>query len=98
MIVENLKKAAKANSVRLRIPLIAGFNDSEAHLERVAQLGKELRAERISLLPYHEGGRSKWEQMGMSYPFPEGKSPDDEQVQRLRSIVETSGIEVAVSS
>jgi pyruvate formate lyase activating enzyme len=53
---------------------------------------------KISLLPYHEGGKSKSEQMGRPYPFSDGKAPKDEHINYLKSIVEMEGIKVSVGS
>lgn len=97
LILANINKASGlAKSIWLRMPLIKNFNDSESHIRRVITLGKYIKAERISLLPYHEGGKSKCEQMGRVYPFPEGRSPDDETVERLRAMIENAGLRATV--
>lgn len=99
VILENLKRASGlSKAIWLRMPLIKDFNDSEAHIRKVIALGKEIRAEKVSLLPYHEGGKSKCEQMGRDYPFPEGKSPTDEEIERLKGIIEEEGLKVSIGS
>jgi len=99
VILENLKKASGlAKPIWLRMPLIKDFNDSEAHIRKVIALGKEIRAEKISLLPYHEGGKTKCEQMGRDYPFPEGESPTDEEIERLKDTIEKEGLKVTIGS
>ena len=98
IILENLKKAAKTNKIWLRIPLIAGFNDSEEHIKKIALLGMEVGAQKISLLPYHEGGKSKSEQLGRLYQFHEGKIPDDEHVNKLKRIIKNEGLKVTVGN
>lgn len=96
IILENLKKAAKTTEVWLRIPLIHGFNDSEEHLRAMARLGKELGIRKISLLPYHEGGRSKSIQLGVAYGFTEGETPDEKDVDQMKQMIEAMGLEVTV--
>jgi len=96
LILKNLKRTAKQNQVWLRVPLIAGFNDSEEHIERIAALGKENAAQKISLLPYHEGGKSKCGQLGRSYGFPNGNAPDDKRTDALKRIIERAGLTVSV--
>jgi pyruvate formate lyase activating enzyme len=98
LILENLTKASKVPSIWLRIPLIADFNDSMEHIEGVAKLGKRIGAEKISLLPYHEGGKSKCKQMGRPYPSPETKAPSDEHIERLKELIQETGIKAAIGN
>jgi pyruvate formate lyase activating enzyme len=98
LILENIRKASKKKTLWLRMPLIAGFNDSDAHLARLIDLAKAVAAEKISLLPYHEGGKSKCEQLGRPYPFPEGKAPGDERIGSIKGIIEKAGITVSIGS
>ncbi|MBN1652721.1 MAG: glycyl-radical enzyme activating protein [Deltaproteobacteria bacterium] len=98
LILDNLRKAASQSRIWLRVPLIAGFNDSAEHLEKIAELGKEIGAQKISLLPYHEGGKSKCEQLGLTYGFAEGKAPDEEDIHRLKRIIEKSGLTASVGN
>jgi pyruvate formate lyase activating enzyme len=98
-ILENLRRAsAEARAIWLRMPLIADYNDSEAHIREVIRLGKEIGAEKISLLPYHEGGESKCRQMGKAYPFVNGRSPTDEAIHRLKGLIEAEGLKAGVGS
>lgn len=97
-ILDNLRRVAGEKEVWLRVPLIAGFNDSDAHIDHIAVLGREIGAKKISLLPYHEGGKSKSEQLGRSYGFPDGKAPDDDRVQYLKGLIEKRGIRASVGS
>jgi pyruvate formate lyase activating enzyme len=98
LILENVRRAAKQTRVWLRVPLIAGFNDSEEHIKRIAVLGQEINAQKISLLPYHEGGKSKCGQLGIPYGFPNGKAPDDKWIGELKSTIEKVGLSASVSS
>lgn len=95
-ILENLRKTAKGSKLWLRVPLIAGFNDSESHIRQIAILGVEIGAEKISLLPYHEGGKAKREQQGMSYAFPEGRASEEKHVEALRRVIEAAGMTASV--
>jgi pyruvate formate lyase activating enzyme len=99
LILENLEKAAQSRTkIWLRIPLIAGFNDSPDHIRDLATLGIRMGAEKVSLLPYHDGGSSKCRQMGRPYPFADGKRPDDEQVEQLKRIIADAGLAVSVGN
>jgi len=98
LIIENLIQASRRINVWLRIPLIAGFNDSEEHIGRIAHLGKTNRVDKISLLPYHEGGKTKCEQLGRPYQFSGGKAPSEEHIMRLKEVVEGEGIRASIGS
>jgi pyruvate formate lyase activating enzyme len=98
IILDNLRKAAKLAHIWLRIPLISGFNDSNDHIKRIASLGKEIGAQKISLLPYHEGGKSKCGQLGLPFGFPEGKEVGEKHVDKLKRIIEKSGLKASVGN
>jgi pyruvate formate lyase activating enzyme len=98
VLLENLRKASATNNIWLRVPLIAGFNDSAAHIKKIALLGKDVGAQKISLLPYHEGGKSKCRQLGTPYGFPDGKTPDEKQINKVKKIIEKAGLAVSVGN
>jgi pyruvate formate lyase activating enzyme len=79
------------------MPLVAGFNDSEEHIEKVAKLGGKLGVEKISLLPYHEGGLSKCRQLGRPYGFTDGRAPSKEHLERLKELLEKRNLKVSVN-
>jgi pyruvate formate lyase activating enzyme len=97
-ILENLRRAAGSTRIWLRVPLIAGFNDSEEHVRGLVDLAKEVGAEKISLLPYHLGGESKCAQIGTVYGFDDGRAPEAEHVAMLKQLIEASGVAASVSS
>ncbi len=52
----------------IRIPVIPGYNDSDENLTAVADLLSTLKSvERVDILPQHEYGRVKYEQLDMEY-------------------------------
>jgi len=94
LILENLRRTAEktASTIWIRVPLIAGYNDSPNHIRRLALLAREVGAEKISLLPYHEGGKSKCEQIGRTYPLPDARAPTEEHIKELRKIITELGV------
>ena len=98
LILENLLSVGKENRLWLRMPVIPGYNDTEENILAVAALGKSLGAEKLSLLAYHEGGRSKSGQIGKTYAFPEGKVPADDRMQKLKELVAGNGMVVSIGS
>jgi len=52
----------------VRLPIIPGYNDSEEDLAAVVELLKTLNSVvRVDILPEHEFGKVKYEQIGMEY-------------------------------
>ena len=98
LILENLEKASTLTKIWLRIPLIAGFNDSLDLIRRIAALGKRLGTQKVSLLPYHEGGISKSEQLGRPYPVPDAKAPSEKHINKLKGIIEREGLKVSIGN
>jgi pyruvate formate lyase activating enzyme len=98
LILENLLKVSRAKPVWLRVPLIAHFNDSEEHVRDIIRLAQRLDVEKISLLPYHEGGKSKCMQMGLVYRFDEGIAPDEEQTIHFKELIEEEGLKAAIGN
>ncbi len=96
LILANLARAADCCPVWLRVPLIAGYNDSPQLLERIAALGKKTGVEKVSLLPYHEGGESKSAQMGKTQK--QAAAPGTERLEVLKKIVEGAGLKVSVGN
>jgi pyruvate formate lyase activating enzyme len=97
-ILDNLRRAAGRTRIWLRVPLIAGFNDSDEHIGGVLRLAREVGAEKISLLPYHEGGRAKSGQIGGVYAFDEGRAPDEVRVRSLKEFIESGDVTASIGA
>lgn len=68
-------RAASGRQLALRIPLINGYNTSDACVEGFLQILQGLSRHpqfTVELLPYHEYGRIKWEKHGMEYLVRDG--------------------------
>lgn len=72
-ILNNLRAFGAISSPKtrllLRMPVIPDFNDSHAHAELVIAFMKAHSYFEINLLPFHRMGLSKWEQLGLTYPY-----------------------------
>jgi pyruvate formate lyase activating enzyme len=97
LILENLRKLAAdaADRIKIRIPLIEGYNADDANIAKVCELGKELGIGEIHLLPYHQFGEPKYAKLGWAYAF-DGRTPDDRAVERIRDRLENDGFKVTV--
>lgn len=80
-ILENLRLLDETGAeIWLRVPVIPGFNDTEAEMTGIAALAANLnRLHSVTLIPYHPLGAAKYRELGSSCPYdPEGtgKAPE----------------------
>lgn len=67
LIEENLIRLSElGKTIRLRCPLISGYNDTDDHLTKIAQLSHLAGICGVELLPYHDFGRDKKKRIGGS--------------------------------
>jgi pyruvate formate lyase activating enzyme len=97
-ILANARIVARKVRTWFRIPLIENFNDDVDHIGRVAEIAREIGIEKISILPYHEGGLTKCSQIGQDYLMPDAKSPSDGHIEALRGIISQKGVNITISS
>lgn len=72
IIHRNIRALATSNwpgRAVVRVPVIAGFNDTEENVRNLIKFMKELGLTELNLLPFHPLGESKWRQCGMVYPY-----------------------------
>jgi pyruvate formate lyase activating enzyme len=98
LIIANFKKVAAKVKTWLRIPVITGVNDSEPEMEGVANFASALQApvEKLSLLPLHHWGESKYARLGRKYPFKGVQSPSEENIKKYKEILESRGLQVEI--
>jgi len=91
-ILENLQKVAARpkSKIWVRHPLIPNFNDSEEDLEELCKFVRTLgpAVEKLSLLPYHKFGETKYTATGRTYPWAEASLLSDERVEELKQMAE----------
>lgn len=94
-ILENARLVAGNVRTWFRIPLIRGLNDGEGEIREAAAMARRLGVEKISLLPYHPGGRDKRRQIGRGGPAFPGRAPAARRIQKLQKIIEAEGVAVS---
>lgn len=80
VIKANILKAKEQNKrLFIRIPLINTFNADQKTVLEFLEYFKEINYENLSLelLKYHEYGKDKWEQNGLTYKFKDGFVTDE---------------------
>ncbi|MDE5415922.1 pyruvate formate-lyase-activating protein [Alkalihalobacterium chitinilyticum] len=80
--------AEKQQPVWIRHVLIPGITDADEDLERLASFIDTLsNVEKVEILPYHQMGVYKWEQLGLEYPLSHVSPPETETVERAKQIL-----------
>ncbi|WP_460276998.1 glycerol dehydratase activator DhaB2 [Clostridium sp. CTA-5] len=94
IILNNIKLSDEiSKEIIIRVPVIEGFNADFESIREIAEFSKTLKKlKRIDLLPYHNYGESKYEAIGKEYLLKELKTPSEEKMRELKSLVENMGI------
>jgi pyruvate formate lyase activating enzyme len=95
LILNNAKRIASHKPIRIRVPLIPGFNDSPEQVRAIVTfVKKELGSVPIDLLPYNRLGESKYELLERGYCSLQ--SQEEVQLRTLESLLNSQGEPAAV--
>ena len=76
----------------IRQVLVPGYTDDEEDLLKLKEFTDSLNTvKRIEILPYHNMGKFKWEELGQEYPLEDVPLPNKEQVDKAKELL---GIEL----
>ena len=94
LILANARVIAReANELIIRTPVIPTFNDSDEEIRAIAEFAASLEGVReMHLLPYHRIGSDKYAGLGRVYGMAHIQPPPREQMERLLSIVRSTGL------
>ena len=94
-VLFNARKLAESRcAVLVRVPLIPGFNDTDAELYDIADFLAKTGLKRVEIMPYHALGLGKYRALGKAYSLPVTAKP---RVPEAVDILKGAGIEVEVS-
>jgi len=88
-----------AKDILIRYPVIPGYNDEPANLEKTRSFIAETKNEnlkKICLLPYHRTGASKYKRFGMEYRMGDTAQPSAGRMNELKKYFEETGIKVKI--
>ncbi len=97
-ILKNLLSLSEAHSnIRIRIPVIPGFNDDAENLGATAAFVASLAGIRqVDLLPYHSTGAGKFPRIGLDYPLQNTSTPDDARMDELAVHFRSRGLTTTI--
>ena len=82
--------------MRVRLPLIPGYNDSEENLKKTAEFMVANNIKHIDLLPYHSFAENKYKRIGRKYEAAGIKEPTEEEMMEHKALLESCGLEVNI--
>lgn len=84
--------AALGKAVWLRYVLVPGLTDQLSDIEALARYASGLgNIQRVDVLPFHQMGRYKWQELGLEYTLADTDPPEPELTERVRAVFRTRG-------
>lgn len=84
--------AALKKPVWLRYVLVPGWTDNLADIEQLARYAHGLgNIERVDVLPFHQMGKFKWAELGLTYSLENTEPPEPELTYAVRNIFRSIG-------
>jgi pyruvate formate lyase activating enzyme len=85
--------AALRRPVWVRFVLVPGWTDDPEEIARIAEFaGKLGNVERVDVLPFHQMGRFKWQQLGLEYTLRDVEPPSPGAVERACAAFRAEGL------
>ncbi len=95
-LARRLSEACKPMWVRF--VLVPGLTDDADNITGLARFVAGLtNVERVEIVPFHQLGRGKWEELGLPYRLSDTEPPTHDEIARAANLFATEGIEVGVS-
>ncbi len=92
-ILSNLSYLVEQGAnILVRLPLIPGHNDSDEDMSAVAAELARLGLAQVELMPYHNYGAGKYQQLGMTYELESLVKQPQDRLKEIHDIFAASGI------
>jgi pyruvate formate lyase activating enzyme len=98
IILSNAQRISERNvAIYIRVPLIPGYNDSEANLKAVSRFASSLNSlVEVHLMPVHHLGTKRYESLNRPYPIAGVPLIPKETMQGMQQLVETYGVKCKI--
>ena len=97
LILQNLKMLANdGKAIRVRVPIIPGFNDDNENLDALSEFLSPLKIRDIDLLPYHELGNDKYRRMNLSSDMEGVVPPTTAEMESIAARLRRDGFHVRI--
>jgi len=82
----------------IRFVLVPGLTDDPHNISGLARFVAGLpNVERVEVVPFHQMGQYKWEELGVPYRLSDTEPPTPEEAQRAQDLFEAEGVAVGVT-
>ena len=100
LILENARRiSSKGIPMIIRVPVIPGYTDGEDSIRGIMEFACVLESVvKVDLLPFHRLGEPKYRKLDRSYAFEGTQPPAGVDMQELKRIVESLGLQAKVMS
>ena len=100
LILSNLALVVeKGIPLVIRVPLIPGYNNSDANITAIAKTVAERTSEGtpVHIMPYHRYGENKYRMIDKKYQLGDVESPTEEELNKAKQIIESFGLKCEIS-
>ncbi|MBR5868692.1 MAG: glycyl-radical enzyme activating protein, partial [Clostridia bacterium] len=96
LILQNLQRLAAAGAnIWIRVPVIPDVNDDPAEMEGIAALAANTPGvTRVTLMPYHTLGKSKYQTLGMTPGYETTKLITESRLEAFKAMFREKGLSV----
>src|SRR5262249_45924440 len=78
----------------VRFVLVPGLTDAAEDIAQIAKFAAGLgNVERVEVLPFHQMGRFKWNELGLNYTLDQIQPPSNELVDRTCGLFQAEGLQ-----
>jgi pyruvate formate lyase activating enzyme len=101
LILRNMEAAASTawdGRLIIRVPVVPEYNDTAENLKATAAFVAGLGLREVNLLPFHRLGKSKYDQLGLTYEHADQQSPSGEAMRSHRRLFKRAGLHCYVGS
>jgi len=85
--------AARRRPIWVRYVLVPGLTDDLQDIGKIAAFSATLgNVERVDVLPFHQMGKFKWEQLGIPYTLKDTAPPDNELIEQVCTVFRAAGL------
>lgn len=93
-ILENARHIDEMQkTIRIRVPIIPGFNDSIEDFGQILHFASGLRnLDKVQILPYHKFGINKYDRIGLGYSLTELEAPQNSTIDTLLALAESQNV------
>lgn len=96
LILENARLMAARANVRVRVPLIPGFNDTEEFIDELGRFAVSAGLGACDILPYHDYCEAKYRMLGRESTFYKVRPLDDVRVAELERRLRDYGLQTTI--